>query len=269
MGSKAGIVYDNASGALLRLIIPSSDGELSDPRHVGTGETMIVADKDQAATPAQVFGLIESAVGYKPPVTQLRYVTEFPAVEFWGSSAGPVNTTVSGGVFRSLLWSPDFNHLQSLGGVGVLRLMAFRDHQGWETSDAGGIVSANFTSARIIAGVRGVNFAANGSDLIIWIQARHPSAPGKFVNWGRTGRRLTDKLSGGFQTIDETLDPDPALWAWGQGAGVYDTFLSIGETLRNIYNVHLVMWGPDGTPSPGGQFEMNYFEARFARRALL
>ncbi len=191
---------------------------------------------------------------------QLRYYTEFPEREFWGSSGA---TSVSGGVFRSNTWSFDNNHLVSKGGVGMLHLLAFRDHQGWEREVRPGVFQgSNFTDARLRASLRGVNFSANGSQFYAWIQARHPTIPGKFVNWGRTGNILTPALlTGTFNTIEVTLDADPAMWSWGKGNGPsYDVFLPIAECLTHIYNVHLVMIGPDDVATPGGSFEMDWFE---------
>ncbi len=185
------------------------------------------------------------------------------------TAPGPIGgpRDVVNGVFRSWNWSYDSNHLTSVGGPGMLHLLAYADHHYFNrTTATGDVISSDFTNARIKMLVRGVGFAPNGSEWIIWITANHPTALGKNVNWGFVANPITTHLlSGNWTEVEVLIDPNPAKWVWGKGANgsIYDTFLSLPESLRNIYNLHMPTLGPDNVNHPSGQFELDTFEIAF------
>lgn len=184
----------------------------------------------------------------------------------WGASG---SSQVVGGIFSSSAWSYDVNHLAAHGGPGMLHLLAYANWPIWNYQTAeGSFVASDFTNARVEARARGVNFNPNGSEFIAWIQARHPYVADKYVNWGFISEPRTSQLaSGNWEGISWRLEPDPAKWVWGRGAngGYYDTFLSLQESLQNIYNFHLVMIGPDNVGHPSGSFELDEFSIAFNR----
>lgn len=176
---------------------------------------------------------------------------------------------VVGGVFRSWNWSYDTNHLTTLGGPGMLHLMAYADYHYWNYQKPDGSwVTSDFTNAAINMRVRGVSFAPNGSEWIAWITARHPYVANKNVNWGFVAEpRAAALTSGAWTDVSWTLDPDPSKWVWGKGANgsQYDTFLSLQESLQNICNIHFPTLGPDNVAHPSGTFEMDSCEILFNR----
>lgn len=189
---------------------------------------------------------------------------------YWGSSAGPSNTTVSGGVFHSTLWSRDDNHIQAYGGVGRVHLLAYADFPYWESQNPdGSYVNCNLTNARVKLTCRGINFVPNGSKFIFWIQARMPNRPDlKYSIWARTGQDFTDKLtSGNWETIEFVVDADPAKWSWAKGVDgyIYDAFYPVAEALKYIHNIIFIMLGPDGVGLPTGAFELSACSVVFNR----
>jgi hypothetical protein len=176
---------------------------------------------------------------------------------------------VVNGVFRSWDWSYDTNHLTTHGGPGMLHLMAYADHHYWNyTNPDGSLVTSDFTNADVRLRIRGTNFNPNGSKFICWITAWHPYVPGKNVNWGFVAEPRTAELaSGSWQDIRWRLDPDPSGWVWGKGVngGIYDTFLSLQESLQNICNIHFPMLGPDNVGHPAGLFELDHGQIIFNR----
>lgn len=196
-----------------------------------------------------------------------RFYYDFSdGIGHWGSSGV---SSVAGGIFTSHTWSYDTNHLIADGGAGMLHLLAYANNQYWEYQKPDlRWIGSDLTRARIVLRARGVSYNPNGSIFIPWVQARHPTAPGKFVNWGYVGEPRTAQLtSGNWEDISWRLDPDPAQWVWGKGVnlGTYDTFLSLRETLQNVHNVHFVMLGPDNVGHPSGTFELDSFEIIFNR----
>lgn len=203
------------------------------------------------------------AVG-NPAFYPTRYHTGFDAIEHWGSSG---SASVSGGVFTSSGWSPDDNHTTAKGGFGRIYLLAFRQF-GWDEEIAGGLwVCSNFTNAKVKAKVRGVSMAIPSGHKVHWlVQARHPTLPNKYLNYVYSAVDLSAKLlSGNWETIETTFKPDQSAWSWGKGDGIYDTFGSIEDTLRNVTNTHLVVLGPDGSSGPTGAFEMEEYEILYNR----
>lgn len=196
-----------------------------------------------------------------------RYHTAFDALENWGSSAGGSDFHVSGGLLHSQNWSPDDNHTTAKGGFGRIRLLAWRS-PGWDEEIADDIwVCSNFTNALVKAKVRGVNFSLPSGHKVHWlVQARHPTMANKYLNYIYSAVDLSAKLaSGNWETIETTFKPDQSCWAWGKGDGIYDTFGSIEDTLRNVTNTHLVVLGPDGSSGPTGAFEMDEYEIIYNR----
>lgn len=181
----------------------------------------------------------------------------------WGSSG---TNSIVGGVFTSTAWGYDSNHLTAYGGVGMLHLFAYIDHQQWEYTEADGrIVGCDFTNAAVRLRARGESFSANGSQFMLLIQARHPHRVGKFVNWVFTSQPRT--LTNTFADITWSLAPKHWQWQWakGQDGGGYDTFLPLADALRNLHNIHFVMLGPDNVGHPTGSFELDECEIHYNR----
>lgn len=205
------------------------------------------------------------------PTYPERFVEEFDnGIGYWIAQSGVGGPReVVNGVFRSWGWGADDNHLTAYGGAGRLRLLAYADYPLWNYQKPDSTwVTSNFTNALVSVRVRGVGFSANGSEWILWIQCRHPSVPGKFVNWGYVGEPRTAALtSGNWTDVSWRLDPDPTKWVWGKGQNSYDTFLSLPESLQNIFNIHFPTLGADNSSSPSGTFEMERCEIQFNRNA--
>lgn len=171
---------------------------------------------------------------------------------------------VTNGVFWSNDWGYDSNHLTTKGGPGMLHLMAYADYHYWPDTD--------FTNAVVKLRARGVNFDPNGSEFICWVTAAHPYVPGKNVNWGFVAEPRTTQLqSGNWEDVEWVLSPDPSKWVFGKGENgtIYDTFLSLQESLQNIYNVHFLTLGPDNVGHPAGTFELDSCSVLYNRKAGL
>jgi hypothetical protein len=150
--------------------------------------------------------------------------------------------SVSNGVFSSHTWGYDNNHTTDKGGPGMLHLLAYADFPYWPDAD--------FTNARVKLRARGVSFDPNGSE---------------FIAEPRTALLQT----GNWEDVEWQLTPDPSKWVWGKGenGSIYDTFLSLQESLQNIFNVHFLMLGPDNVGHPTGTFELDSCSILYNRKA--
>jgi hypothetical protein len=175
----------------------------------------------------------------------------------WGAPNVGHQRSVVGDAYHAEQWGNDDNHLTSKGGPGRVHLMTFADHPYWNYTELDGSpVYSDLTNARISMEVRGINgfSLANDQKFIVWITANHPYVAGKNVNWGFVAEPRV--IGSSWATVEWKLEPDPTKWVWGAGLGIYDTYLSLQESLQNIHNLHFLVLGPDNAVAPSGAFEM-------------
>lgn len=77
---KTGIVYATKSGIIRRVIVPTNDTELTDPRHAGRGETLIIVDRKSLRSLNDIEAAVAKSFGKKPADSRCVVVDEKTAM---------------------------------------------------------------------------------------------------------------------------------------------------------------------------------------------
>jgi TPR repeat protein len=158
----------------------------------------------------------------------------------------------------------DPNHLD---GIGALWLVA---HLSSPIVGAAGAL--NLTDATIDLTIKGDNFNPNGAKLYFWICSYLPGTDVQenyyaglaVTNWAFTGDNLATQITSNWQTLQVTLDTNPADWTYagnnvssqGDWADRYEP-LDLATTLSNVNaTLHLVLVTSSPSQQPSGYLDI-------------
>jgi VCBS repeat-containing protein len=156
--------------------------------------------------------------------------------------------------------STDPNHIDNIGPIWLLA------HLSSPVVGAAGIL--DLRTAEIEIRVRGTDFDANGTNLVVWVASYLPASTVtegyyyglQVTNWAFTATNITSQINGDWQTLTITLDSDPAHWTYagnyisGQGdwAKRYE-YLDLETTLSAVdATLHLAFVGESPDQGPKG-----------------
>lgn len=195
---------------------------------------------------------------YGTPGEQIYY-SDFDRSDTDGWNANATSIGVANGVFSSSGWWDDHNHETGTpSSIGkTLVLFGFRYFEFAKFLPSGTYYQADLTGARVQARIRIDNWSAPANtEIVIWIQARHPTDPNKYANWALTSVPLNQYADGNWHDIDVTLPADPGAWTYGGGVGQY-SYLDLEITLAHVLDLFIVAARPVGSALPTGTFRMD------------